>query len=91
MAENSSDIRSIGREFQAVFTAMAENLRDIYGDGRMPNPNSMEIAAKFTMMAENLNDIHSDGGTLYVNLLDSTIQTRSSNCVAICDNPLQSH
>ena len=91
MAENSSDVHSNGREFQAVFTAMAENLRDIYGDGRTPNPKSMEIEAKFTTTAEDLNDIFNDGGTLYVNFLDSVIQIRSSHCVAICDNPLQSH
>jgi hypothetical protein len=46
---------------------MEETLRDIYSDGRMPNPKSMEIEAKFTMMAEDLNDISNGGGTLYVN------------------------
>ena len=72
---------------------MAENLCNIYDDGRMPNPKSMEIEAKLTMMAEDLNDIYSDGGTLHVNFLDSRMQIwSSSNCVAPkCAKPFQSH
>jgi hypothetical protein len=91
-AEDSSNIHNGGGELQAILlTPMAETLRNIYSDGRMPNPKSMEIELKFTMTAEDLNNIFKDGGTLYVNILDSAIQIRSSNCVAIYDNPLQPH
>jgi hypothetical protein len=66
-AENSSNINNSGGELQAVFfTPMTETLRDIYSDGRMLNPKSMEIEAKFTMTAEDLNNFSNCGGTLYV-------------------------
>jgi hypothetical protein len=45
---------------------MTETLRNIYSDGRMLNPKSMEIEAKFTMTVEDLNDFSDGGGTLYV-------------------------
>jgi hypothetical protein len=70
---------------------MTEALHDIYSDGRMLYPKSMEIEARFTTMAEDLNDYSNGGGTLYVHFYNSAIQTRTSNCAAICDNPLQLH
>jgi hypothetical protein len=45
---------------------MAEILCNIYSDGRMLNPKSMETEGKFTMMAEDLNNFSNGGGTLYV-------------------------
>jgi hypothetical protein len=45
---------------------MTETLRDIYSDGRMLNPKSMEIMAKFIMTVEDLNDFSNGGRTLYV-------------------------
>jgi hypothetical protein len=45
---------------------MTEALHDIYSDGRMLNPKSMEIEAKFTTKAEDLNDCSNGGRTLYV-------------------------
>jgi hypothetical protein len=35
---------------------MTETLRNIYSDGRMLNPKSMEIEAKFTTTADDLNN-----------------------------------
>jgi hypothetical protein len=45
---------------------MTETLCDIYSDGRMLYPTSMEIEAKFRTMAEDLNNFSNSGGTLYV-------------------------
>ena len=77
---------------------MAENLCDIYGDGRMHNPKySMDIEARLTKMTEDLSDKYSDGRTLCdgrrlcINFSDLTVQVQSFNCAAICDNPFQSH